>query len=278
MEEDCTSLISMLDIVHTCDCDFTFKTQTVNFPSTKSRPRPSSRPSQILLTVCLFQEIFLAYCLLIKQACIGSHFNAFGSQDYDWSAHKTLFISWPPASRPHLAACRKVRTWCWNILGVVNNHVTSKQVHDLAINVTGLKLSHSFEEYFDHFYISGYFLCTNGGISKHKCKIVCAGCVRDGRHINLVKCHIGVSFTLFCRKSFIVSTCLTFPRLANYYIRYLQINQHLLDLIWQRNVWLCGFCMWRWHESKHHIGDLNCSVVKHLLNRKIGTCWVIWMI
>ena len=93
MEEDCTSLISMLDIVHTCDCDFTFKTQTVNFPSTKSRPRPSSRPSQILLTVCLFQEIFLAYFLLIKQACIGSHFNAFGSQDYDWSAHKTLFIS-----------------------------------------------------------------------------------------------------------------------------------------------------------------------------------------
>ena len=157
MEEDCTSLISMLDILHTCDCDFTFKTQTVNFPSTKSRPRPSSRPSQILLTVCLFQEIFLAYFLLIKQACIGSHFNAFGSQDYDWSAHKTLFISWPPASRPHLAACRKVRTWCWNILGVVNNHVTSKQVHDLTINVTGLKLSHSFEEYFDHFYISGYF-------------------------------------------------------------------------------------------------------------------------
>ena len=93
MEEDCTSLISMLDIVHTCDCDFTFKTQTVNFPSTKSRPRPSSRPSQILLTVCLFQEIFLAYFLLIKQACIGSQFNAFGSQDYDWSAHKTLFIS-----------------------------------------------------------------------------------------------------------------------------------------------------------------------------------------
>ena len=61
MEEDCTSLISMLDIVHTCDCDFAFKTQTVNFPSTKSRPRPSSRLSQILLTVCSFQEIFLAY-------------------------------------------------------------------------------------------------------------------------------------------------------------------------------------------------------------------------
>ena len=34
-------------------------------------------------------------------------------------------------------------------------------------------------------------------------------------------------------------------------------QSHLLDLIWQRNVWLCGFCMWRWHESKHHIGDLN---------------------
>ena len=82
----------------------------------------------------------------------------------------------------------------------------------------------------------------------------------------------------FCRKSFTVSTWLTFPRLANYYIRYLQINQHLLDLNWQRNVWLCGFCMWRWHESKHHIGDLNCSVVKHVPNRKIGTCWVIWMI
>ena len=61
MEEDCTSLISMLDIVQSCDCDFAFKTQTVNFPSTKSRPQPSSRPSQILLTVCLFQEIFVAY-------------------------------------------------------------------------------------------------------------------------------------------------------------------------------------------------------------------------
>ena len=35
-------------------------------------------------------------------------------------------------------------------------------------------------------------------------------------------------------------------------------QSHLLDLIWQRNVWLCGFCVWRWHESKHHIGDLNC--------------------
>ena len=67
--------------------------------------------------------------LLIKQACIGSHFNAFGSQDYDWSAHKTPFISWPPA-------CRKVRTWCWNISDVVNNQVTSKQVHDLTINAT----------------------------------------------------------------------------------------------------------------------------------------------
>ena len=189
--------------------------------------------------------------LLIKQACIGNNFNAFGSQDYDWSAHKTPFISWPPA-------CRKVRTWCWNISVVVNNHVTSKQVHDLTINATVLKLSHSFEEYFDHFYISDYCLCTNRSISKHNCKIVCAGCVRDGRHISLVKCHIGVSFTFFCRKSLIVSTWLTFPRLANYYIRYLQINQHLLDLIWQRNVWLCGFCMWRWHESKHHIGDLNC--------------------
>ena len=60
MEEDCTSLISMLDIVHTCNGDFAFKTQTVNFPSIKSRPGPSSRPSQILLTVCLFQEIFQA--------------------------------------------------------------------------------------------------------------------------------------------------------------------------------------------------------------------------
>ena len=78
--------------------------------------------------------------LLIKQACIGSHFIAFGSQDYDWSAHKTPFISWPPA-------CRKVRTWCWNISDVVNNHVTSKQVHDLTINATVLKLPHSFEEY-----------------------------------------------------------------------------------------------------------------------------------
>ena len=55
-------------------------------------------------------------------------------------------------------------------------------------------------------------------------------------------------------------------------------QSHLLDLIWQRNVWLCGFCMWRWHESKHYTGDLNCSVVKQVHNRKIGTCWVIWMI
>ena len=69
MEEDCTSLISMLDIVHTCDCDFAFKTQTVKFPSTKSRPQPSSRPSQILLTVCLLQEIFLAdFCWSSKHA------------------------------------------------------------------------------------------------------------------------------------------------------------------------------------------------------------------
>ena len=41
---------------------------------------------------------------------------------------------------------------------VVNNHVTSKQVHDLTINATVLKLSHSFEEYFDHFYIGLLFM------------------------------------------------------------------------------------------------------------------------
>ena len=131
--------------------------------------------------------------LLIKQACIGSYFDAFGGQDYDWSAHKTPFISWPPA-------CRKVRTWCWNISDVFNNHVTSKQVHDITINATVLKLSHSFEEYFDHFYISGYCLCTNRSISKHKCKIVCAGCVRDGSDISTWSSVILVSRSPFLSK------------------------------------------------------------------------------
>ena len=186
MEEDCTSLISMLDIVHTCDCDFAFKTQTVNFPSTKSRPRPSSRLSQILLTVCSFQEIF---CWSRKHALAVILMHLAVRIMIGLLTRRRLFL-WPPA-------CRKVRTWCWNISGVVNDHVTSKQVHDLTINATVLKLSHPFEEYFDHFYISGYCLCTNRSISKHKCTIVCAGCVRDWRHINLVKCHIGVSFTFF---------------------------------------------------------------------------------
>ena len=58
MEEDCTSLISMLDIVHTCDCYFAFKTQTVNFPSTKSRPQPLSRLSQICWQYVYFKKYF----------------------------------------------------------------------------------------------------------------------------------------------------------------------------------------------------------------------------
>ena len=72
MKEDRTSLISMSDIVHTCDSDFAFKTQTVNFPSTKSRQGPSSRPNQILLTICLFQEIFRTY--------------------FDWSCKQSLAV------------------------------------------------------------------------------------------------------------------------------------------------------------------------------------------
>ena len=208
--------------------------------------------------------------LLIKQACIGSHFNAFGSQDYDWSAHKTPFISWPPA-------CRKVRTWCWNISDVVNNHVTSKQVHDLTINATVLKFAHSFEEYFDHFYVSGYCLCTNRSISKHKCKIVCAGCVRDGRHINLVKCHIGVSFTflskiLYSFHLFNISK----TRQLLYQISPNQptlVGPHLTEI--RLIMWVLYVTLTRVQTC---IGDLNCSVVKHVPYRKIGTCWVIWMI
>ena len=68
-------------------------------------------------------------------------------------------------------------------------------------------------------------------------------------------------------------------------------QSHLLDLIWQRNVWLCGFCMWRWHESKHHIGDLNCMYLierlghvgsfewfnpMHILSPQLS--WAFWFV
>ena len=122
------SLISMLDIVQSCDCDFAFKTQTANFPSTKSRPQSSSRPSQILLTVCLFQEIFLAYfCWSSKHALAVILMHLAVRIMIGLLTRRRLFLD-------RLPACRKERTWCWNISVVVNNHVTSKQVHDRTIN------------------------------------------------------------------------------------------------------------------------------------------------
>ena len=96
-----------------------------------------------------------------------------------------------------------------------------------------LKLSWTFEKYWDHLNILGHCLCTNGSILKQKGKTACVRCFRDGRHINLVRCHIGVSFT-FLLKIIYSFYLYCIPRLAIYYIRYLQNIQHLLNLIWRK--------------------------------------------
>ena len=186
MEEDCTSLISMLDIVQSCDCDFAFKTQTANFPSTKSRPQPSSRPIQILLTVCLFPEIFLAYfCWSSKHALAVILMHLAVRIMIGLLTRRRLFLD-----RLHAERCGR-DAGTFQLLSTITSHPNRFTIEPY------MRWSHSFEEYFDHFYISDYCLCTNRSISKHNCKIICAGCVRDGRHINLVMCHIGVSFTFF---------------------------------------------------------------------------------
>ena len=56
MGKGCTSLISIVDSVYVDNGDFAFNPPKISFPSTESRPAPPSHPSQILLTVCLFNR------------------------------------------------------------------------------------------------------------------------------------------------------------------------------------------------------------------------------
>ena len=150
MEEDCTSLIIMLDIVYCAHLRWRFCVQNANgkFSVNKSRPGPSSRPSQILLTVfiCLFQEIFQAY--------------------FGWSGKHALAVIL--TCLMHLAVRNMIGLLTWRRLffdrlhaercGVMPEHFRCCQqsrhiptVHDLTINATVLKLSRLFKEYFDHF-------------------------------------------------------------------------------------------------------------------------------
>ena len=82
----------------------------------------------------------------------------------------------------------------WNIMDGVTNHVTSKQVHDLTINTAVLKLSCTGENTVT---ISMLLFMYKWKHTLAQSKTVCFVSVRDERHINLVQCHIGVSFT-FC--------------------------------------------------------------------------------
>ena len=148
--------------------NFAFKPQKVNFPSKESRPASSSRPSQILLTVCLFPETFQAYfgwSCNDARAVILMHLVI-----RNCSTNITPFIFWPPL-------CRKMQPWYYNILNAVNNDVIPKQVYELTLNATVLELPCSFDKYCDHFNTSGYCFWTNGSILKHRYQSVCGGCV-----------------------------------------------------------------------------------------------------
>ena len=174
-----------------------------------------------------------------------------------------------------------MRTWCWNILDVVNNHVTSKQVHDLTITATVSKLSHLLKNTLT---ISIYWVVVYVQIEAYLSTnvIVCA------RHINLVK-FVGdistwSSVTLESRSPFLSKILYSFhlfniPRIAKYYIRYFQsINTCWTSFVRESFDYVGSVCDVDTREFKHHIGGLNCSVVKHVPNRKIGTCWFILMI
>ena len=98
---------------------------------------------------------------------------------------------------------------------------------------------------------------------------------------NLVKCHIGVSFTLLSK---IIYSFHLFNISKTRQLLY-QISPNHSTLVGPHStekrliMWVLYMTLTR-VQTSHWWLELLCHVciVKHVPNREIGTCWVIWMI
>ena len=146
--------------------------------------------------------------------------------------------------------------WCWNILDVVNNHVTSKQVQDLTLNATVLNIL-SISIYWVIVYVQmEAYLSTNV-----KLFVLVAFVMGDTSTWS--------SVTLVSRSPFLSKILYSFHLFSHSTL----VGPHLTEehlIMWVLYVTLTQV------QTSYWWLELFCS--ETWSNRKIGTCGVIWII